>query len=352
MSLALSRTDQRSAWRMPLLLRLAIRDLRGGIRGFGIFIGCIFLGVWAITAVSALSHSLSDGVAREGRTILGGDVAFARSHASLSDGERRFLSGRGSLSSVAIMRAIARHHDQAGLIEIKAVDSTYPAAGAAVLSPALPLQDLLAARDGSYGIVADAALSAKLDVSIGDRIEIGTSSFELRAFLNSEPDKLAGGIGFGPRVILSQDALRASGLLGPGALVRWTNRVVVTPEHGRAVASDSDVARLIHDANVAFPNAGWEVRTRTNVSPQFSKNVDRLTQFLTLIGLTSLIVGGSGIANAVRGFVERKRVTIATMKALGASGSYVFAETLVEILCVALIGIFAGTLAGALMPVL
>jgi putative ABC transport system permease protein len=351
-SLAVSRTDGRSALRMPLLLRLAIRDLRGGIRGFGIFIGCIFLGVWAITAVSALSHSLSDGVAREGRTILGGDVAFARSHTSLSDDERRFLSRRGSLSSVAIMRAVARHHDQAGLIEIKAVDSTYPAAGAAVLSPALPLQDLLAARDGSYGIVADAALSAKLDVNIGDRIEIGTSSFELRAFLISEPDKLAGGIGFGPRVILSQDALRASGLLGPGALVRWTNRVVVTPERGRAVASDSDVARLIHDANAAFPNAGWEVRTRTNVSPQFSKNVDRLTQFLTLIGLTSLIVGGSGIANAVRGFVERKRVTIATMKALGASGSYVFAETLVEILCVALIGIFAGTLAGALMPVL
>jgi putative ABC transport system permease protein len=350
MSIAAAESGRRNGWQAPLLLRLAIRDLRGGIRGFGIFIGCIFLGVWAITAVSALSHSLSDGVAREGRTILGGDVSFARSHSPLGDAERAFFAARGSLSSVAIMRAIARHNDQAGLIEIKAVDATYPAAGAVVLSPALPLIDALSLRDGVYGTVADETLSAKLDIKIGDRIEIGTSSFELRAFLTSEPDKLAGGIGFGPRVILSQDALRASGLLQPGALVRWINRLTITPERGRAVASDNEVARLIDRANAAFPGAGWEVRTRTNVSPQFSKNVDRLTEFLTLIGLTSLIVGGSGIANAVRGFVERKRMTIATMKALGASGSYVFAEALVEILCIAASGIIAGTLAGALMP--
>ncbi|MBV8850080.1 MAG: FtsX-like permease family protein [Methylobacteriaceae bacterium] len=350
MSTAIAPSASRTAVQLPLLLRLAMRDLRGGIRGFGIFIGCIFLGVWAVTTVSALSHSLSDGVAREGRTILGGDVSFARSHSALSDPERAFFTSRGSLSSVAIMRAIARHNDQSGLIDIKAVDGAYPAAGAAVLSPALPLQDALAPRDGLYGMVADEALSAKLDIKVGDRIEIGTSSFELRAFLASEPDKLSGGIGFGPRVIISQDALRASGLLQPGALVRWINRLIVTPERGRAVASDEELTRLIDEANAAFPEAGWEIRTRTNVSPQFSKNVDRLTQFLTLIGLTSLIIGGSGIANAVRGFVERKRMTIATMKALGASGSYVFAETLVEILCIACIGILAGTIAGAVMP--
>jgi putative ABC transport system permease protein len=350
MSVAAAESGNRSAWQVPLLLRLAIRDLRGGIRGFGIFIGCIFLGVWAITAVSALSHSLSDGVAREGRTILGGDVAFARSHNSLNDAERNFFVARGSLSSVAIMRAIARHNDQAGLIEIKAVDATYPASGAVVLSPALPLQDALAERNGVHGMVADETLSAKLDIKVGDRIDIGTSSLELRAFLKSEPDKLAGGIGFGPRVLLSQDALRATGLLQPGALVRWINRLTITPEPGRVVASDGEVTHLIDDAHAAFPSAGWEIRTRTNVSPQFSKNVDRLTQFLTLIGLTSLIVGGSGIANAVRGFIERKRMTIATMKSLGAAGSYVFAATLVEILCIAGLGIVAGTITGAIMP--
>jgi len=350
MSLAIGRTDGMNVLRMPLLLRLALRDLRGGISGFGIFIGCIFLGVWAITAVSALSHSLSDGLAREGRTILGGDVSFARSHTPLNDDERRFFAARGSLSTVALMRAIARHGDQAGLIEIKTVDAAYPPAGAVVLSPARPFSDALIQRDGTYGIVADETLSAKLDVKVGDRVEIGTASFELRAFLQSEPDKLAGGIGFGPRVMLSQDALHASGLLQPGALVRWVNRIIVAPASGGGLPSDGDITRLIDQANSAFPNAGWEVRTRTNISPQFSRNTDRLTQFLTLIGLTSLIVGGSGIANAVRGFVERKRMSIATMKALGAAGSYVFTATLVEILCIAVLGIAAGTIAGAIMP--
>src|SRR5947209_7760233 len=350
MSIAVDRKHSRNMLRVPLLLRLAMRDLRGGISGFGIFIGCIFLGVWAITAVSALSHSLSDGLAREGRTILGGDVSFARSHTPISYEEGRFFAARGSLSTVAVMRAIARHGDQAGLIEIKAVDATYPVAGAVVLSPALPFSDALIQRDGTYGIVADETLSAKLDVKVGDRVEIGTASFELRAFLKSEPDKLAGGIGFGPRVMLSQDALHASGLLQPGALVRWVNRLTLASASGRGGASDGDITRLIDDANAAFPNAGWEVRTRTNISPQFSRNVDRLTQFLTLIGLTSLIVGGSGIANAVHGFVQRKRLSIATMKALGAAGSYVVAATLVEILCIAVLGIAAGTLAGAVMP--
>jgi putative ABC transport system permease protein len=349
MSVAASGAARNQA-RVPLLLRLAWRDLRGGISGFGIFIACIFLGVWAITAVAALSHSLTDGLAREGRTILGGDVSFARSHTPLTDEERAFFAARGLVSTVGILRAIARHGDEAGLIEIKAVDATYPVSGSLVLAPEIPLVDALAEHEGFNGIVADEALSAKLEVKPGDRVEIGTSSFELRAFVKSEPDKLAGGIGFGPRVILSQDGLRTSGLLQPGALVRWINRVTIRPERGRAVASDSDVARLIADANAAFPNAGWEVRTRTNISPQFMRNVDRLTQFLTLVGLTALIVGGSGIANAVRGFVERKRDAIATMKALGASGSYAFAIALAEMMLMAALGMAAGSVAGVLMP--
>src|SRR5947209_5041555 len=183
MSTASGVTTGRTAWRLPLLLRLALRDLRGGIRGFGIFIGCIFLGVWAITAVSALSHSLQDGLAREGRTILGGDVSFARSHAPLADDERAFLEAQGSLSCVAIMRAMARHNDETGLVEIKAVDATYPVAGTVVLSPALSLADVLAVRDGIAGLVADETLSARLDIKVGDRLEIGTAIFQLRAFL-------------------------------------------------------------------------------------------------------------------------------------------------------------------------
>jgi hypothetical protein len=113
----------------------------------------------------------------------------------------------------------------------------------------------------------------------------------------------------------------------------------------RAAGAEPDLARVesfVAAAQTAFPDAGWEARTRANISPQFSRNLDRFTQFLTLVGLTALIVGGVGVANAVRGFVERKKPDFATLKSVGATGAYVFALSLVEVMLVAAIGVALG----------
>src|ERR1700754_2869550 len=76
---------------LSLSLRYALRELRGGIRGFYVFIACIALGVMAIAGVGSLARSLIDGVAREGRVILGGDVAFTLTHREADAAERAFL---------------------------------------------------------------------------------------------------------------------------------------------------------------------------------------------------------------------------------------------------------------------
>ena len=129
----------------PLLLRLAARDLRGGLSGFGIFLGCIALGVAAITGVGSVSHALSDGLAKQGRTILGGDVSFDLVQRGASPQELDFLLQRGRVSRVAVLRGMARRDDGAStLVEIKAVGADYPTAGAAVLDPPQPLADALA----------------------------------------------------------------------------------------------------------------------------------------------------------------------------------------------------------------
>ncbi len=337
----------RKRLRWPLVLRFALRDFRGGLHGFAIFLASIALGVGAITGVGSVSLSLKDGLARQGRTILGGDASFNLAQRELSASERGFLERRGRLSPVALLRAMARRDDgAAALVEIKAVDETYPLAGEAVLDPALPLADALAGRDGAYGIVADAALLGKLGLAIGDRLTIGGARFELRAVLVSEPDRLASGIRFGAPVLISQRALRATGLLEPGSLVIWRYRVVL-PE---TPASDEEVAALTDAAQKRFPEAGWEVRTRNNISPQLSRNLDRFTEFLILVGLTSLIVGGVGVANAMHGFVERKRETIAILKALGATGSTVFALMLTQAMLVASVGTALGAAFGAALP--
>jgi putative ABC transport system permease protein len=186
---------------------------------------------------------------------------------------------------------------------------------------------------------------ARLDLKIGDRITLGTITVELRAALTAEPDKLAGGIGLGPRVLMSEAALRATGLLQPGSLVRWQYRLRLPAD-----ASDSAVASLQKQAQAAFPDAGWEIRTRSKATPQLERNVDRFTQFLTLVGLTALLVGGVGVANAVASHLARKRDVIGTMKALGATGGGVFAVYCVEIVAVALFATLIGAALGAALP--
>lgn len=335
---------------LSTILRLALRDMRGGLRGFGIFLACIALGVTAIVAVNSVSRGLTDGLAREGRTILGGDIAFSINHRELSGEERAALERAGAVSVIVTQRSMARAaNGESTLADLKAVGVEWPVAGAAKLDPPMSMQQALALKDGAYGIVAEAALAARLNIANGARLKIGDLDVELRATLVSEPDKLAGGIGFGARVLLSQQALQASGLIQPGSLTRWHYRVTLPGAAGHS-ASEAQVAALEAEMRKTFPEAGWEVRGRSNVSPQFSKNVERFTQFLTLVGLTALVVGGVGIANAVAGFVERKRASLATLKSLGATGGHAFAFALTEVMAIAALGIVIGVIAGAIIP--
>jgi len=331
-------------------LRLAFvyawRELRGGLRGFGVFIACIALGVTAIAGVGSLAASLNDGIASAGRVILGGDLAFSLIQREASGSERAFLDAHGAISAAASLRAMARTGDgRSTLVEIKAVDDDYPLFGAVTTDPAIPLPALFAQSNGAFGAAIDPALLARLDLKIGDRITLGNATVELRAVLTAEPDKLAGGIGLGPRVLMSEAALRATGLLQPGSLVRWQYRLRLPGD-----ASDGAVASLQKQAQAAFPDAGWEIRTRSKATPQLERNVERFTQFLTLVGLTTLLVGGVGVANAVASYLARKRDVIGTLKALGATGGGVFAVYCVEIVVVALFATLIGAALGAALP--
>jgi putative ABC transport system permease protein len=334
----------------PLALaRLALRDLRGGLAGLRIFLLCIALGVAAIVAVNSLARALDDGLARDGRTILDGDASFSLIHRELLPEERAFLQSRGQLSTIATMRAMARGEaGQAALVEVKAVDESWPRIGRAVFDPATAPGAALAKRENRFGAAVEKTLLDRLGLEVGDAFDLGAARFEIRAKLASEPDRLATGLGLGPRVLISQEALAASGLIQPGALVRWTTRVLVNA--GGAPPNAAALEAFVDAAKAAFPEAGWEIRTRSNVSPEFSRDLDRFGEFLALVGLIALVVGGVGVANAAQGFVERKRATLAILKALGASGGAVVALALIEFLAVALIGVDAGLAIGAATP--
>ena len=152
------------------------------------------------------------------------------------------------------------------------------------------------------------------------------------------------GIAFGPRVIVSEDALRATGLLVPGSLVRWSYRLRLPDGSDRAAGA------VTAAAGVQLPDSGWQIRGRTNATPALERNVEHFTQFLTLVGLTALLVGGVGVANAVKSHIDRKRDVIATLKALGASGGRVFAIYLWQVLLLSAAGAAIGLAAGAVLP--
>jgi putative ABC transport system permease protein len=330
-----------------LALRYAWRELRGGLRGFGVFIACIALGVMAIAGVGSVAQSLADGLSRTGGLILGGDLAFGLVQREATDREHGFLDARGAVSVVATLPTMARTSDgRTTLVEVKAVDNAYPLLGAVTTDPDLPLPALFARAGGAFGAAAEPALLTRLDLKVGDRITIGKALIELRATLQSEPDRLAGGISLGPQLLLSEDALRASALLQPGSLVRWQYRLRLPA----ANASDTAVAAIEQQARTDFPTAGWDIRTRKKASPQLERNVERFSQFLTLVALTALLVGGVGVANAVASHLARKRDAIATMKALGATGADVFAVYCAQIMLVTLFATLIGAGIGAALP--
>ena len=330
-----------------LPLRYALREMRGGLRGFYVFIACIALGVMAIAGVGSVAASLREGLAREGRTLLGGDVAFSLFQREARPEEIAFLRTRGGVSVTASLRGMARADDgRLALVEIKAVDAAYPMLGELTLEPKMPIKDLLADHDGIFGAAADSTLLSRLDLKLGDRISVGSATFQIRSVDVTEPDKLAGGLGFGPRFLVSEAGLRATQLLQPGSLVRWTYRVRL-PDYASAA---SNAARILDDARNVLPHAGWEIRTRDSASPQLERTISRFTQFLTLVGLASLLVGGVGVANAVKSHIDRRREVIATFKAMGATGRDVFAIYLTQVVVLALVGSAIGLAAGAALP--
>ena len=330
-----------------LWLRFAARDLRSGLQGFWIFLTCLTLGTAAIAIIGSLSASIERGLNEQGQPLLGGDVEFSLVHREATDKELAFVASNGAVSKVATLRAMAIAPETATLVEIKATDASYPLYGEVFLENAGTLQSATALQNGTYGVAADPLLLGRLGVKPGDKIRVGSLDVEIRGVIANEPDRISDGFILGPRLLMSADALKATGLIQPGSLVTYRYRVRLENDQSLKAARD-----LVVKAKEQFPDAGWQLKSRDRAAQGAENFVDRLSYFLTLVGLTSLIVGGAGIANAVSAFVDRRIGTIATLKCLGAPARDVFWIYLTEVMLVALLGIAMGIAAGAATPVL
>jgi putative ABC transport system permease protein len=332
--------------RLPLILSLALREQRNGLSGFYVFIFCVALGVAAITGVGALADALRASFESQGEVLLGGDATLSRPHQAADDAARQWLLQQGRMSETATVRAMARHTDgsEQTLVEVRGVDAAYPLVGAVKLSAGVTLDDAI---HKGLGAAVDPILLERLGLKIGDPIAIGSVELPVRATIEVEPDKLTERLTGGPRVLMSLDALKKSGLAEPGSLVGWRYALKLRDGTGQ---SDTALASFREAAKKALPEAGFTVRDRRDPSPRVTRTLERLRQFLTLVGLTALLVGGVGIANAVATYIDRRRRVIAAFKSLGATGRVVFGIHLLQVLFIAGIGVVLGMAVGLTIP--
>jgi putative ABC transport system permease protein len=344
---SLARAAPAKGGALPLVLTLALRELRNGLRGFYVFIACVALGVAAITAVGALADAMRASFEAQGEVLLGGDVTLARPHKPAAGAERAWLARRGAVSEVATLRAMGRRPDGSdqALIELRGVDAAYPLVGTVALAGGMSLADAVRQEPGA---AVDPILLERLSLKIGDRLSIGRIEVPIRATIEAEPDKITGRFTVGPRVLVSLETLRRSGLIEPGSLVTWRYALKLADNAG---ASEAGLVAFREAAKQALPEGGFSYRDRRDPAPQVSRTLDRLRQFLTLVGLTALLVGGVGIANAVTTYVDRRRTVIATFKSLGATTRTIFGVHLLQVLIFSAIGVGVGMGLGLMVPV-
>ncbi|MGD0106798.1 MAG: FtsX-like permease family protein, partial [Rhodopila sp.] len=225
--------------------------------------------------------------------------------------------------------------------ELKAVDARWPLVGSATIAPAQPLPEALEQKAGEFGMLAEQVVLDRLGLHPGDTAKIGTATFRVAGTLTREPDRVATAAILGPRVLISTDALPSTGLISPGAMVRYAIRLTA-----------KDPARIGQEIRQRFPNRGWRIRDPSDAAPGVSRFIDQTALFLTLVGLTSLLVGGIGVANGVRAWLDARARTIATLRCLGASARLVFGVCLIQVLALAAAGIVLGLAAGAGLPLL
>ncbi|MDE0522183.1 MAG: FtsX-like permease family protein [Boseongicola sp.] len=327
--------------------RIARRELRGGIRGFRVFLACLILGVAAITAVGSVREAIRAGLEREGATILGGDAELELTYRFASEEERAWMDGVAEeVAELVDFRSMAVFGSgdtaKRGLTQVKAVDDSYPLLGHVGLDPDMPLGTALDGENDLPGAVMAPLLMARLDMEPGDRFRLGTQDFVLMAALMHEPDDAGGGFGLGPRTIVRTRALENSGLIQAGTLFET--------EYKLRLDGATDLDLLMAEADDLFTGIRW--RDRRNGAPGVQAFVDRLSTFLVLVGLAGLAVGGVGISAAVTAYLEQKTAVIATLKTLGADGRTIFQTYFLQIGALTVLGIVIGIAAGSLAPVL
>jgi len=326
--------------------RIAVRELHSSRGKFTFVILSVAIGVAALTGVRGFSSAFRTTLLLRARSIMAADVA-ARTNVPPTPDQQAGLNGLTAAgndeSPVTEMLSMASSTTSMDplLVSLKAVDpAKYPFYGTVVLEPAIPLKQALTATTVAVGD----DLLLRLHLHVGDSIKLGTERFRIAAVVEDEPDRLSGSFAAGPRVLLTQNALAATGLMAPGSRVTRRYLFKLPPAKPGQALSDAAVAALKTKLETLLPEA--QITDYREANPSLTKALDGATGLLSLMSLVALVLGAVGVAMAMRAHLQQRLDSIAIMKSLGAGSTQVMKIYLMQTLLLGLGGGALGVVLG------
>ena len=336
-----------NVWRLSA--KMAWRDLSAAKVKFLFAILAVSVGVAALSGVRGYCAAFQEMLLRDARMLLAADVSASISHEPDED-ERAVLAGLAARGATVtrvteLMTMMGGHSLPRPLaVNLKAVDpSAYPFYGEVSLSPGQSLQEALA----DDAVLASQDLLVRLGAEVGDQARLGEADFRLAAIVKIEPDRMTGAMNFGPRAMLSQEALQRTGLVQFGS--RVSRRFLIKlPDEGMTV----DEARQAIDVGIE----GARITDYRETSPRIRRGLDRTTSFLSLVSLLAMAVGGLGVAMVVYSHLQQRLDTIAIMKCYGATSGLIIRVFLLQTVALgflgSVLGVGLGFLAQGVAPTL
>ena len=325
-------------------LKIGLRELSGGFKGFWIYLACLILGTAAIASAGSVTEVFTRGLAGQARILLGGDAMFSMAQRRPDAEERAFITDLGRFTETAAVDIMAEADDTRRQVEVRAVDDNFPLIGEVTLTgPETDFQTALAFKDGKWGAVVSQSLLDSFNAKIGDPISLGSIDAVIRARVDALPDRVGTPGSFSPHAMVSLDALIAADRLSEGQLFRSGFRVVFNPgEDFDAVQSEYRDKKM--------RDVGIRLRGPEDAVDGLQEILTTLNSFLAIIGIAALVAGGVGVAQATTAFLDTRIESIAALKALGADSRTVRNAYLIQLGLLALFGALIGTGIGAATP--
>ncbi len=329
-------------------IRVALIDLRGDLRRFGILLACLALGVGTIAGVSSVGNALQRAVIENADILLGGDLRVSRGDRRAAPDELAYLQSLGKVSETITSTANGRAMDDSGntvFLDLYAVDGNYPLLGH-VVSPQLPagtnLADVLAAKDGVYGAIVDPVILDRLGLDLGGHFSVNGTEFEIRGLLSSIPDGALRPFHLGLTTVVSIDGEEANPNKRaplPGLLTSYNYKIALNEGDYKSAQP------VVKQHFAADPE--WKVESPYDAAGDLTRFYDLFINFLLIVGLSSLLVGGVGISNSVAAYIQERQRAIATLRSLGATGARIMVHFFTQVGLLSLVGIALGLIIGA-----